>query len=487
VVIASEMFDLRPVLFILGMVLTHFGAAMLLPAIVDAAVGNPDWQVFAASGAVTVFTGGLLLLGNRGAVELGLRQAFILTTACWVTLSFFGALPLMLSALPIGFTDAFFESMSGLTTTGSTVLVGLDQLPPGILLWRALLQWIGGIGIIVMGIAILPFLRVGGMQLFRAESSDRSDKPLPRLRQVAGTITAAYDLLTLACAFLYALAGMSAFEAVTHAMTTLSTGGYSTSDGSIGHFDSPPIDWIAVAFMLAGSIPFVLYVRMFHNEPMAILRNSQVRALLVFLAGLIAAFTLWLWAVQPVSLADALRLVTFNVVSIVTTTGYATTDYSLWGSTAVIIFLALTVVGGCTGSTAGGIKIMRFEVMILTARAQAQRLIHPHQVAALTYNQAPLTSDVQISVAVFSTLFFVSIAVGTVALDALGLDFMTSLSAAATAVANVGPGLGGMVGPAGNFAGLPDAAKWLLALGMLVGRLELFTVLILLSPGFWRV
>jgi trk/ktr system potassium uptake protein len=486
-VIASEMFELRPILFILGVMLTHFGLAMLFPAIADVAVGNRDWQVFAAAGAVTLFAGGLLMLANRGPIELGLRQVFILTTVCWVTLSLFGALPLLLSSLPVSFADAFFESMSGLTTTGSTVLVGLDHLPPGILLWRALLQWIGGIGIIVMGIAVLPFLRVGGMQLFRAESSDRSEKPLPRLRQVAGAITATYLLLTLACAVLYDVSGMSAFEALTHAMTTISTGGYSTSDGSIGHFNKPLIDWIAVVFMLAGSIPFVLYVRMFHNEPMAILRSSQVRALLYFLVGLIVAMSLWVHVTQAISMLDALRLVTFNVVSIVTTTGYATTDYSLWGSTAVIIFLTITVVGGCTGSTAGGIKIMRFEIMILTARAQVKRLIHPHQVAAFTYNQAPLTADVQISVAVFSTLFFVSIAAGTIALNALGLDFITSLSATATSVANVGPGLGDVVGPAGNFAGLPDAAKWLLAIGMLFGRLELFTVLILFHPGFWRV
>jgi trk system potassium uptake protein len=481
------MLALRPVFFILGMMLIHFGTAMAFPAVADLVVGNDEWRVFVASGAVTVFTGGLLLLANRGPVELGLRQVFLLTTVCWLAVCLFGALPMALSDLGISFTDAFFESMSGLTTTGSTVLVDLDTMPPGILLWRALLQWIGGVGIIGMGIAVLPFLRVGGMQLFRAESSDRHEKPLPRLRQVAGAITVTYVLLTAACAILYGVAGMSAFDAVTHSMTTLSTGGYANYDSSFGHFASPMIDWIAVVFMLAGSLPFVLYVRMFHNEPMAILRNSQVRALLYFVASLIVGMTLWVHDTQAIPMADALRLVAFNVVSVVTTTGFATTDYNLWGSTAVIVFLVITVVGGCTGSTAGGIKIMRFEIMILTARAQVKRLIHPHQVAVFSYNDAPVTADVQISVAVFSTLFFVSIALGTIALNALGLDFITSLSATATAISNVGPGLGDMVGPAGNFAGLPDAAKWLLAIGMLVGRLELFTVLILFHPAFWRV
>jgi len=466
--------------------LAPFGAAMAFPAIADLAVGNGDWQVFAASGAVTVFAAGVLVLGNRGPLELGVRQAFMLTTLSWITLSIFGALPLMLSDLRLSYADAFFESMSGLTTTGSTVLIGLDSLPPGILFWRALLQWVGGIGIIVMGIAILPFLQVGGMQLFRAESSDRSDKPLPRMGQVADAIATTYIFLTLLCAVLYWAIDMTPFEALTHAMTTLSTGGYSTSDGSLGHFNNPLIDWTAVVFMLAGAIPFVLYIRTFHTEPLAIWRNSQVRAFLLFLASLILVLTAWVYMVQPIELADAFRLVTFNVVSVVTTTGYATTDYSLWGTTAVIVFLAATVIGGCTGSTSGGIKIMRFEVIVLTTRMQARRLIHPHRAAALSYNNMPVTADVQISVAVFSTLFFMSIALGTVALSALGLDFLTSLSASATALANVGPGLGDMVGPAGNFAGLPDAAKWLLAMGMLLGRLELFTVLVLLHPGFWR-
>jgi trk system potassium uptake protein TrkH len=479
--------DIRPILFILGVVLAPFGVAMVFPALADLSVGNKDWQVFAAAGALTVFAGGVLMLANRGPIgELGLRQAFLLTTISWLTVALFGALPLLLSNLGLDYTDAFFESMSGLTTTGSTVLTGLDELPPGILFWRALLQWIGGVGIIVMGIAILPFLQVGGMQLFRAESSDRSDKPLPRIRQVADGIAVAYLFLTLACTLLYWFGGMTSFEALAHAMTTVSTGGYSTSDGSIGHFDSALIDWTAIVFMLAGAIPFFLYVRTFYSDPLAIVRNSQVRAFLGFLAALIVALTAWVYAAQSIPLADALRQVTFNVVSIVTTTGYATTDYSLWGSTAVVIFLAITVIGGCTGSTAGGIKIMRFEIIVLSARMQTKRLIHPHRIAALSYNNAPISGELQVSVAAFSVLFFVSIVLGTAALCALGLDFLTSLSAAATAVANVGPGLGEIVGPAGNFASLPDAAKWLLAIGMLLGRLELFTILVLFHPGFWR-
>ena len=481
------MFEIRPVLFIVGTMLAPFGGAMVFPAIADFAVGNDDWQVFAASGATTVFAGGVLLLANRGPIELGLRQVFMLTTVCWVTLSVFGVLPFMISDLRLGYADAFFESMSGLTTTGSTVLTGLDSLPPGILFWRALLQWIGGIGIIGMGIAILPFLQVGGMQLFRSESSDRSDKPLPRMRQVADAIATAYIGLTLLCAVLYWAAGMTPFEALAHAMTTLSTGGYSTSDGSIGHFSSPMIEWIAIVFMLAGAIPFVLYIRTFYGEPLVMLRNSQVRAFLGFLASLIIALTVWVYMVQPIYLADALRLVTFNVVSVVTTTGYATTDYTVWGSTATIVFLTITVIGGCTGSTSGGIKVMRFEVIILSTRMQAKRLIHPHQVAAFSYNNAPVSVDVQISIATFSTLFFMSIVIGTIALSALGLDLITSLSAAATVMANVGPGLGDVIGPAGNFSGLPDTAKWLLTMGMLLGRLEFFTILVLLHPGFWRV
>lgn len=481
------MVDLRPVFLIVGLLLMALAAAMALPALVDAAWGNPDWHVFVISAAVTGGVGGTLVLACRGIrLELGLRQAFVLTTASWATLAAFAALPFVFSHLAASYTDAFFESMSGLTTTGSTILTGLDTMPPGILLWRALLQWVGGIGIIVMGMAVLPFLRVGGMQLFRTESSDRSEKILPRPGQIAAAIGLVYVVLTVLCAAGYAAFGMTGFEAVAHAFTTVATGGYSTSDGSIGHFASPGIEWTAVLFMLGGSLPFVLYVRTLQGRYGAMWRDAQVRTLLAFLAVAVAAATAYLWASGRAGPEDALRLAAFNVVSVVTTTGYASADYAQWGGFAVVGFLVLMFVGGCTGSTAGAIKAFRFVVVLALLRRQVRRLWQPHAVVPLTYQRREVPDEVVASVVAFFTLYSAALVALTLCLGALGLDIVTSLSGAATALGNVGPGLGAQIGPAGTFAALPDAAKWLLSGGMLLGRLELFTVLVLLVPAFWR-
>ncbi len=481
------MSDFRPILFIQGLFLSALGGAMLLPSLADIVSDNSDWQVFAASALVTGFTGLMLLLSCRGGtVELDMRQGFLLTTTSWVAISGFAALPFLFSSLQLDYSDAFFEAISGLTTTGSTVVVGLDGLPPGILLWRSLLQWIGGIGIIVMAVAMLPFLRVGGMHLFRTESSDRSDKPLPRVEQIAVSITAVYAALTAACAAAYWLAGMTAFEAINHAMTTLSTGGFSTSDASMGHFQQPSVQWIGTLFMALSALPFVLYVKMLHGHGLALFHDRQVRSFIAFVGCVIVALWAWLAITRSVPALDALRLVAFNVVSVVTTTGFATTDYTLWGSFAIAAFFFLTLVGGCTGSTSGGIKMFRFEIMALALREQMHGLVEPKAVFVPRYGQRRIGGDVMASVGIFMFLFFAATAVLAAALAALGLDPVTSLSGAATALANVGPGIGPIIGPAGNFASLPDSAKWLLAAGMLLGRLEIFTVLVLFTPAFWR-
>jgi trk system potassium uptake protein TrkH len=481
---------LRPVFFLLGWILVGLAGAMLLPATADLITGNRDWRAFALSAVVTLGCGAALLVGCRCQLQGGLtlRQAFVLTPLSWTVVAFFGAMPMALSgygSLADGFVNAFFESMSGLTTTGSTVLVGLDSAPPGLLLWRALLQWLGGIGIIAAAIAILPALGIGGMQLFRTESSDRSEKVMPRARQIANAIVSAYLGLTVLCALLYWTAGMSAFEAVAHALTTLSTGGYSTSDSSLGHWNSPAIDAIATVFMLAGAVPFVLYVKLIRRERDA-LRDRQVRTLLAALAAVILGLAAYLVATGLHGPLQALRYAAFNVVSVVTTTGFANADYQLWGNAAIGLFFALTFVGGCTGSTAGGIKIFRFEVMVAVLRAHFFHLLHPKGVFPRLYAGRSLPADVVDSVVVFFSLYLITYSLLTVLLMALDLDFVTSISGAVTALSNVGPGLGPIIGPAGNFLPLPDAAKWLLSFGMLLGRLELFTVLVLLMPRFWR-
>ncbi len=482
------MLDIRPVLFVIGLLLSVLAVAMLLPAMVDLTSGNQDWQVFGASAAVTLFVGVALTITSRGATpNLNVRQAFLLTTLSWLVIAAFGALPFAFSALDLSYTDAFFESMSGVTTTGSTVIEDLDFAPPGLLLWRALLQWLGGIGIIVMALSVLPMLRVGGMQLFRMESSDTSEKVLPRAAQIATAIGLIYLALTLICAACYAILGMTWFDAVAHAMTTIATGGFSTSDDSIGVFNSAGIDVVATTFMLLGAMPFVLYLRAVRGNPLALLRDSQVRWFLSIAFTAVAVMTVYLmWQFRGLPFPDALRLSAFNVVSVMTGTGYATDDFSRWGTFAVVGLFLLMVVGGCAGSTSCGIKIFRFQVLYATTSAQLSKLLQPHGVFTPYYNDKPIPETVAESVMSFFFLFALCFCLLAAGLSLMGLDYLTSMSGAATSIANVGPGLGEVIGPTETFASLPDAAKWLLAFGMLLGRLELFTVLVLLAPGFWR-
>ena len=479
--------NFRLIGFIIGIFLFALGVAMAIPAAVDAGAGNGDWRAFAGSGLFTGVTGGLLCLANRGEkFVLGIRDSFLLTSLTWVVISLFAALPFFFSSVGLGVTEALFETVSGLTTTGATVLSHLDLMPPGLLLWRSLLQWIGGIGIIVLAVAILPYLGTGGMRLFHTESSDRSERPMARLKPLAGMISLVYFGLTLACALAYYAAGMTLFESVNHALTTLSTGGYSTSDQSIGHFAAPAVQWVGIVFMILAGLPFVLYIRVLRGERGALWRDGQVRLFFKFLTVSVALFTVWFWAAGEKPFAGALLHVTFHITSILTTTGYSTVDYSQWGTLAFETFFFLTFVGGCSGSTAGGIKIFRFEVMFDLIRIQMKRLVHPHIVLFPKYNGKPIDDGTVHSVMTFFVLYLLSVAVLALALSALGLDFVTSASGAATAIANVGPGLGEIIGPGGNFAPLPGAAKWLLMFGMLLGRLELFTVLILFTPRFWR-
>lgn len=483
-------FTVRPVIYLTGGMLLALAGAMLLPMTLDLAKGDGHWTGFAASSLVTFVCAIVILRVFHCELKTGLtlRQAFLLTPFAWTAMVFFASLPMYFSGyheLSGSFTNSFFEAMSGLTTTGATIISGLDAAPQGLLLWRALLQWLGGIGIIATAIAILPTLGVGGMQLFRTESSDRSEKVLPRAREVALALMGVYVALTLACGVAYALAGMGAFDAVAHALTTVSTAGFSTSDRSLAHWDNPAIHWVAIVFMLSGAIPYVLYVQFLQGRTDP-LRNSQARVLLGFLAVVVAIVTAILWLSGKYNLADSLRHGAFNVVSIVTTTGFASTDYTLWGNVATGLFFGLTFVGGCTGSTSGGMKIFRFEVMARMLRGHFLRLLYPRGVFVRTYAGRELPDDVVGSVVVFFSLFFACYSLLTIALMALDLDFLTSASAAAASLANVGPGLGPIIGPDGNFASLPDTAKWLLCFAMLLGRLELFTVLILLMPQFWR-
>lgn len=477
---------LRIIGFILGIFLITLAVAMVIPMLtLWAFERTDDLQAFIWASVITGGCGVALIAPGRPAdAKLRPRDMYFLTTVSWLVVCCFSALPMMLIQ-HISYTDAFFETMSGITTTGATVISGLDSASPGLLMWRSILHWLGGIGFIGMAVAILPLLRIGGMRLFQTESSDWSEKVVPRSHIAGQYLIVIYVAFTLAATLAFWLADMSLFDAINHAMSTVSTGGFSTSDSSMAKF-SPAAHWVAVFFMLLASLPFTLYVATLRGHRTALIRDQQVRGFVTMLAATSLLFSVWYWLNYHGDWLDALRIVTFNVVSVVTTTGYASGDYTQWGGFAVMVFFYLTFIGGCSGSTSGGLKMFRFQVAYELLRANLKQLIHPRAVIRQQYNGHNLDEEIVRSILTFS--FFITMTIGVLALclALLGLDLITALTGAASAVCNVGPGLGPIIGPAGNFAPLPDAAKWLLSLGMLLGRLEIITVLVVLTPAFWR-
>lgn len=480
------MIDLRPVGYLIGLLVAALGATMLIPMVADLIAGNDHTYAFLEAAVITVLAGGLVAMATANSDSRGMRaqQLFLMTTGVWVILPLFGALPFWLGATEASATDAYFEAMSGLTTTGSTVFSGLDELPVGILLWRSMLQWFGGIGIIVVAMAFLPELRVGGMQIFRSEGFDTDGKVLPRAGEIASRISIVYLLLTVACILGYLAGGMTVFDAVNHAMTTIATGGFSTHDQSFIVFQGP-IELIAVVFMVLASLPFVRYVQLLAGSTTPIANDSQVRVFLIALGVVILVLAGFRLISGGAGFGPSFREAAFNITSIMTGTGYASADYQLWGGFAVAVFFFVGLIGGCAGSTCCSVKVFRYQLLFGAIVNQIRRIHSPHGVYQLKYAGRSLSEDVISSVMVFLTLFIVTLGVVAVLLSATGLDFITSVSGAATAIANVGPGLGDTIGPAGNFGDLNLAAKWILIAAMLVGRLELLVVYVLFTSRFW--
>ncbi len=481
------MFDIRPVAYVIGLLVAVLGATMLLPMLVDLAEGRGEWHVFLESSVLTMFCGGLIALASANGVKEGLsiQQTFLLTTGVWVALPIFGAIPFVLGETDARFVDAFFEAMSGLTTTGSTVFVGLDNLPKGILLWRGLLQWLGGIGIIVVAMVFLPELRVGGMQIFRSEAFDTMGKILPRATEISASISTIYIAITIACATCYYIVGLNFFDATVHALTTVSTGGFSTYDASFGKFQGPA-EYVASVFMIAAALPFVRFVQMTKGNYRVLWKDSQIRAFLGTIAVLVFVTAFTLTQTFPHHPEQAFREALFNIISIMTGTGFASVDYMGWGPFLISVFFFIGLIGGCAGSTSCSIKIFRYQLLFASIKVQLRRIRSPHGVFAPRYAGRPIGDDVLNSVISFFVFFVVSLGVLSVALGMTGLDLITSVSGAATALANIGPGLGPEIGPSGNFAGLNDTAKWMLAIGMLLGRLELLAVYAIFTVNFWR-
>jgi len=480
--------DFHRISYVIGMMLLVLTVFMVPPALTDILAGNPDFWVFFGSAFVTGFLGLMMVMSSRGAWadEIYLKEGFVLTVASWIALCMVATIPFIFFGHGMSLTDAWFEAVSGLTTTGATVLDNLDDLPPGILLWRSIIQWIGGIGIVLMALIMLPFLRVGGMQLFQTENSDRSDKIVAKSSELVRLIATTYFVMTALCGMAYAAAGMSAFDALNHAMTTIATGGYSTHDLSFGHFKNPVIHWIGFFFLLAASLPLVLYVKFARTGKWSVWGDTQVQGFLKFVVVAITLLSLWYYSTRDVALLDAFRIVAFNSISIISTAGFALGDYTAWGTGSIGVFFLFMFMGGCTGSTTGGIKAFRIQIMIITSRNYLRKLISPNRVVVAVYNGKKLPTEISTAVLAYLSVMFISIMLFTLVLSFFGLDFIDSVSAATSALANVGPALGPEIGPAGTFKNLAWESKLLLTFGMLLGRLEFFTVLVVFSRDFWR-
>ena len=478
---------IAPIIYLIGLLLCILSLFMIIPALVDWFYGNDDWPAFVGASFITLFVGSICYFSNKGIVteHLELRQAFLLTNSAWISIALFGSIPFMLSEIDMSFTDAIFESTSGITTTGATVINNLDTTSHGILIWRALLQWLGGVGIIVMALAVLPMLSIGGMQLFKTESYETPDKVVPKAASFAAGISMVYISLTTLWALMLWIAGMPIFDSIAHAMTTIATGGYSTKSESLAAFASSSIEIIIIFGMIVGSLPFVHYLSISKNGFKNLIKDDQVKLFLTLIIFVVFIISIYL-SFQNIPYVDAIRLASFNVISILTGTGFGTSDFNNWGGFPTTILLILMFVGGCAGSTTCGLRMARIQVLVANAKAQISKLIRPHAVVVSYYNQKPIPENVAESVMGFFFLYIISFAIIACLLGMLGLDLITAISGAASAIGNVGPGLGDIIGPTGSYQTIPDMGKFFLCAGMILGRLEIFAILVMFSPLFWK-
>ena len=477
----------KTVFFLIGVLLTILGTSMLIPYSIQVLTQENSHSFIGAS-FITIFIGILFILSNlEKQYKLNLQQTFLFSALAWFFIAAFGSLPFLLSPISFSISEAFFESMSGITTTGATVITNLDETPKSILLWRAIMQWLGGIGIIVMAITILPLLKVGGMQLFKMEGPLSTEKILPRTLEVATILIFTYFVLTSLCAFFYWLFGMSIFDSIAHSMTTIATGGFSTHNESIGFFSSSNIELVASVFIILGSIPFISYLKFIKGNRKIFIEDIQIKGMINIICLSILIMFVYLFIIsEETSFVDNFRISFFNVISILSGTGYVTDDFGLWGKFSLIFFLFLMFIGGCAGSTACGIKIFRLQMLLVFLKNQIKKLISPNSVIIVKYNNQKITDDFMKSVITFIFSFLLIFFIISLMLSLTGLDFLTAVSGAASAISNVGPGLGDVIGPDGNYKNIPDISKWILAFGMLLGRLELFAILVLFFPSFWR-
>ena len=480
------MSNYKTVFFTLGILLIILGVAMIVPISFQLIYNEFD-STFIISGIITITFGILFFLSNIDHLKsINTQQAFLLTALSWLSIAIFGSLPFFFSDLNLSITDSFFESMSGITTTGATILENIERSPKGILIWRAMLQWLGGIGVILMAITLMPIMNIGGMQLLKVASYDTSEKILPKSKEVSLKLITVYLSLTALCSVFYKIFGMNTFDSITHSMTTIATGGFSNYDQSIGYFNNSNIEIISILFILLGSIPFILYIKFISGEKRIIFKDEQVKLFLKLTLVSILILFFYLIIVNKNIYEIHIRSVIFNVVSILTGTGYVTKEFDQWGNFPLIFFLILMFIGGCAGSTTCGIKIFRVHILYYFIRNQLMKIIYPRAIINLKYNNNKVDDKLIASIISFIYLYILIFFVLASLLTLTGLDFITSISGAASSLSNVGPGLGSEIGPNSNYSGLPDESKWLLSIGMILGRLEIFALLIIFLPSFWR-
>ena len=481
------MINIKPIAFISGTLVCATGFFLFLPLLTEIIYQTDQWQAYTIPIILYLIVGGSLVIVNKDIdIELDLKSGFFMTVFSWILLSIICAIPFMYAKSNLNWVDALFESMSGLTTTGATILNNLDELPKGILIWRSFLQWIGGIGIIIIALFILPFLKVGGMQLFHTEGDDPYEKFSPKISSTIKSIFFVYLLITILGIWLYFLFGMSVFDAINHSFTTIATGGYSTHDESFAYFNNTPLLYISSIIMIFGSIPFILIAQTRLKNPLIIFKDEQVKIFLIILIIIIIFLYFLAGNFVKGGIFDKYAHITFNTISIISGTGFVSDNFENWGNYASILFLFLMFIGGCAGSTTSGLKIFRFKILFLSLTNHLNKLLRPHGIFNYQFNGKTIPDNTFESVMSFFFIFIITFVATALLLSFSGLDFITCISASASAIANIGPGLGEIIGPNGNYSSLSKYSKLILTITMLLGRLEILTLIIFFLPRFWK-
>ena len=483
------MLDIRPVGNLVGWMAICLSFAMLFPLVLSIFSGDGNWIAWAISLGLTLLFGTILILAtfvkNIYEFDTNNRQTFLMILSIYALLPLFGALPFVFGEPNLTIIDAYFETTSGLTTTGATVITNLENMPKGILLWRGLLQWIGGIVIIIFAMTILPRFKVAGAQFIMERNYDKMDNVLPDASTTAKWIMISYLVITILCFLSYNFAGLSIFDSLVHSMTTVATGGFGNYDRSF--FDlAPRAEYVAIVFMIAASIPFILYVESIRGSRQAVIKDSQTRFFFLIVVVIAVVLVTWLINVNGFEAEQAFRKALFNGISILTGTGYVSDDYNNWGAFPIVVFFLIGLIGGCAGSTSCSIKVFRYQLLIAGIVAQIKKIITPNAIVPAKIGNRKIPNETLTSVILFFFMFMFTLVIMALLLSLTGLDFITSISGSAAAQANIGPGLGDIIGPSGNYQSLNDAAKIILSVTMIIGRLEFLVVYVIVSLKFWQ-